>query len=125
MSELPQVIKHPIEHIDLVKYAGASGDFNEIHTIPIIANEKGYTNVIVHGMFLMGWGTQVIMEWFPHRKIHLFKVRFQAVTYPGIVLTIKGRWTDQGGGRENDNGEIEIIDQTGEIKLKGYFELKG
>lgn len=124
MKDLPQVIKRPIEHIDLVKYAGASGDFHEIHTIPIIANKKGYANVIVHGMFLMGWGTQVIMEWFPHRKLHLFKVRFQAVTYPESVLTIKGKWTDEGGGPRRDHGEINIIDATGELKLTGYFELK-
>lgn len=124
MRELPQVIKRPIEPIDLVKYAGASGDFNEIHTVFFSAKEKGHTDVIVHGMFLMGWCTQAIMEWFPHRKLHLFKVRFQAVTYPGVVLSINGKWADEVSDQRNDHGEIEIIDNTGELKLTGYFELK-
>ncbi|MFC0272506.1 MaoC/PaaZ C-terminal domain-containing protein [Metabacillus herbersteinensis] len=118
MNELSPIIKRPVEHIDLVKYAGASGDFNEIHTVSHTTREKGYSDVIAHGMFLMGWATQAIMEWFPHRRFHVFKVRFQAVTHPGTALTIKGNL------ETNDNGEVEIVDSKGDIKLIGYFELK-
>ncbi|MBO0589107.1 MaoC/PaaZ C-terminal domain-containing protein [Sporosarcina sp. E16_8] len=123
MKELPSIIKPPIEHIDLVKYAGASGDFNKIHTVSHIANEKGYPDVIVHGMFLMGWASQAIEEWFPKRRLHRFGVRFMAPTYPGETLVIKGKLLEPNAEAVIDIGSLEIVDSKGEIKLKGSFEL--
>lgn len=116
MKELPLKKKQPINPIDLVKYAGASGDFNEIHTVPSVAREKGLKDPIVHGMFLMGWAGEAISEWFPDRQLSLFKVRFQAVTYPGSELFISGAF-------DGSRGEITIKGSDDEIKLTGYFEL--
>ena len=125
MKELPSIIKSPIEHIDLVKYAGASGDFNTIHTVSHIANEKGYPDVIVHGMFLMGWASQAIEEWFPKRRLRRFSVRFMAPTYPGESLVIKGKLLGPEAQVVIDIGSLEIVDSMGEIKLTGSFELSG
>jgi len=123
VKELPSIIKLPIEHIDLVKYAGASGDFNPIHTVSHIANDKGYPDVIVHGMFLMGWASQAIEEWFPNRRLHRFSVRFMAPTYPGESLMIKGELLGPEMEATVDKGNLEIVDSMGEIKLTGSFEL--
>lgn len=122
MKKLPTIVKRTIQPIDLVKYSGASGDFNEIHTVPEVAKKKGYDQNITHGMFLMGWSTSAISEWFPNRKIKRIQVRFQSPVYPGTELSIKGYWNECIS--ENDYGVIEMIDSTGEIKLKGSFELK-
>ncbi len=122
MKQLPLIKKLPIEAIDLVRYSGASGDFNEIHTVPSKALSKGFPNIIAHGMLLMGWCTGAINEWFPTRKLHQFKVRFQSVVTPGMELTMRGRWEERNNG--HDYGEIELIDLNGEIKLAGSFVLK-
>jgi len=123
VKELPSIIKSPIEHIDLVKYAGASGDFNPIHTVSHIANEKKYPDVIVHGMFLMGWASQAIEEWFPNRRLRRFGVRFMAPTFPGESLVINGKFFVPDTKAVVNLGSLEIVDSKGEIKLTGSFEL--
>ncbi|MCJ1907971.1 MaoC/PaaZ C-terminal domain-containing protein [Planococcus ruber] len=117
MNELPVIRKQPLKPIDLVKYSGASGDFNEIHTVPGVAHEKGLKDIIAHGMFLMGWAGEAIAEWFPDRKLSRFKVRFQAVTHPGSELFISG-------AADGNKGEIIISDSVGEVKLRGSFEIQ-
>lgn len=118
MKELQAIIKKPIASSDLVKYSGASGDFNEIHTVPAIAEEKGLADIIVHGMFVMGWAAGAIEEWFPERQLQSFSVRFQAVTHPGTVLVITGTLLSE------SEGEIWIKDQQDHPKLMGTFVLK-
>lgn len=118
MTELPAIIKKPLAAIDLVIYSGASGDFNEIHTVPAVAQEKGLADIIAHGMFVMGWAAAAIEEWFPERELQSFSVRFQAVTHPGAELVITGSM------RTENEGEIHIKDSQGQPKLMGTFVLK-
>jgi acyl dehydratase len=47
----------------LVRYAGASGDFNPIHWNPRFAVEVGLPDVIAHGMFTMGSAVDVVTSW--------------------------------------------------------------
>lgn len=118
MKQLPVIHKDSIKPIDLVKYSGASGDFNEIHTVPEIAESKGLEKNIVHGMYLMGWATQAINEWFPEQEIARLKVRFQAITKPGERLQIAGIISAEG------KGQLVMQNSEGEKKLSGSFELK-
>lgn len=120
MKELPS-IKYAIAHSNLVRYAGASGDFNELHTVTQSAIDRGHKNVVSHGMYVMGLATNAIMQWFPASKIQHIKVRFQSAVYPGDELTIKGQWAEKETGTQ---GNIEIIDNAGQIKLLGNFEMK-
>ncbi|TWT06773.1 3-hydroxyacyl-ACP dehydratase [Planococcus sp. CPCC 101016] len=119
MKKLAPIIKKPITAIDLVKYSGASGDFNEIHTVSTIAKEKGLDDIIVHGMLVMGWAAAAIETWFPERQLKSFQVRFQAVTFPGTVFVITGMLLAE------YEGEIQIKDQQDETKLIGAFTLTG
>lgn len=48
---------------DLVRYAGASGDFNIIHWNERVAQEVGLPNVIAHGMLTMGTAIRVVTNW--------------------------------------------------------------
>lgn len=48
---------------DLVRYAGASGDFNPIHFNERFATEVGLPGVIAHGMFTMGAAVQLVTDW--------------------------------------------------------------
>jgi acyl dehydratase len=52
-----------ISRADLVRYAGASGDLNQIHWSDRFANEVGLPGVIAHGMFTMATAVRVVSDW--------------------------------------------------------------
>jgi acyl dehydratase len=85
----------PIERADLVRYAGASGDFNPIHWNERFAKSVGLPDVIAHGMFTMATVIRVITDWAgdPAAVVE-YGVRFTrpvAVPDPGsAVLTVSG-----------------------------------
>ena len=61
-TELPEC-EFAITRADLIRYAGASGDFNVIHWNERVALEVGLPNVIAHGMFTMGLAVRIVTEW--------------------------------------------------------------
>lgn len=87
----------PISRLDLVKYCGASGDFNVIHWNERIARSVGLPDVIAHGMFTMAQGARLITDWCGDPGAVLeYRVRFsRPVVVPdddaGAILTIKAR----------------------------------
>ncbi|GAA2248738.1 MaoC family dehydratase [Streptomyces amakusaensis] len=61
-TELPAQ-SFPVTRATLVRYAGASGDFNPIHWNERFAVEVGLPNVIAHGMFTMAEAIRVVTDW--------------------------------------------------------------
>jgi len=123
-DELPPLQKSPVTEVQLVKYAGASGDFNPLHTVDAVGKKAGFGGVIAHGMLIMGFAAQAVASWVPNRCLKKMKSRFVAVTKPGDAITVTGKVTD----KKEENGEKIIVcsfqaaDQKGEVKLKGQFE---
>ncbi len=76
-TELPGQ-SFPIERADLIRYAGASGDFNPIHWSERTATEVGLPDVIAHGMLTMATAIRVVTDWLGD---------------PGAVLDYKLRFT--------------------------------
>ena len=80
----------------LVRYAGASGDFNPIHYRDDIAKAVGLDGVLAHGMLTMGAAVQVAVDWIgdPGRVID-YGVRFTKPVFVdarnGAVLTVTGK----------------------------------
>jgi len=74
---------YPVTRAHLVRYAGASGDFNPIHWSDRIATSVGLPGVIAHGMFTMALVGRAVEEWAggPGRVVD-FGVRF---TRPVVV----------------------------------------
>lgn len=117
-QKLPDIQKQALAPIDMVRYSGASGDFNEIHTVPKVARSKGFKEPIVHGMLLMGWAADALDEWFPGKKPNKFTVRFVGMAHAGEAFVIEGMLT-------TDNaGELQIKDASGIGKLMGSFEME-
>lgn len=54
---------YPVTRADLVRYAGASGDFNPIHWNEEFATSVGLPGVIAHGMFTMALGSRLVADW--------------------------------------------------------------
>jgi acyl dehydratase len=112
---------HELTRIDLVKYAGASGDFNPMHTDEVSAKEAGLPSVFGHGMFTAGMLATALTDYVGVGNLKSYKVRFTKQTWPGETLTTKiriGSKYEDGGERLVDL-ECEVVNQDGEAKLSG------
>jgi acyl dehydratase len=78
-AELP-LVSYPVNRLSLVKYCGASGDFNVIHWNERIARSVGLPNVIAHGMFTMAQAGRYVTDWAGDAGALVeFGVRFSAM----------------------------------------------
>jgi len=124
--DLQVIQKSKITHSQLVKYAGASGDFNPIHTVYPVAKKAGLPDTIAHGMLVMGFAGEAIAKWFPRKNLRKFDVRFTNMTFPGERLSIYGKIVDE-IERNGENflvGEVMVKNEQDDMKLKGIFEVK-
>ena len=96
--ELGPTVFGPIERTDIVRYAGASGDFNPIHTDEGYARRSGAPTVFAMGMLPAGYLAHALSDWFggPHR-LRRFKVRFTTRIWPGDEVVCVGDVTDVEG----------------------------
>jgi acyl dehydratase len=86
-TELPSQV-FPISRSDLVRYAGASGDFNPIHWNERFAKSVGLADVIAHGMYTMALAIRVVTDWTGDPAAVLeYSVRF---TRPVVVPDPEG-----------------------------------
>jgi acyl dehydratase len=84
----------PVKRVDLVKYAGASGDFNPIHWNENFATSVGLPNVIAHGMFTMAEGGRYVTDW---------------AGDPGAMIEYGVRFSSMVVVPDDEGAEIEII----------------
>ncbi|HTI15373.1 MAG TPA: MaoC/PaaZ C-terminal domain-containing protein [Dictyobacter sp.] len=122
-EELPSLVKEPVKHLQLVRYAGASGDFNPLHTDPKVGEEIGTGGIIAHGMLIMGFVGQLISDYVGPQAVRKFGVRFKGMTHLDDVITCTGTVT---GKHEEDGqgviaGKVQAKDQTGDVKVVGTF----
>lgn len=120
---LPSLVKAPITEVQLVRYAGASGDFNPIHTVHQAGVDSGNGGVITHGMVIMGFVGQMITQWVRPDQVRKFGVRFTGMSKPGDVITVTGRVMEkfETAGERRLRCQVEAVDQTGHRKVKGEF----
>jgi acyl dehydratase len=115
------VVSHRLTRTDLVKYAGASGDFNPMHTDEVAAKEAGLPSVFGHGMFSMGLLGRAVTDWAGVGNLKVYGVRFTKQTWPGETLSTRIVVT---GKEKTDEGniviaELALLNQDGEVKLSG------
>jgi len=120
----------PVHRVDLVRYAGASGDFNPIHWNERTATSVGLPNVIAHGMFTMASAIRVVTDWTgdPGAVIE-YSVRFtRPVVVPdpeGAVLHVSGRVREVRGDGLVEVDLITTVDaQTVLAKARAVVRLK-
>lgn len=121
---LPPLTAAPVTHNTLVRYSGASGDYNPLHTDPAVAQAAGYDTVIAHGMFVMGLLGRLVEGYVGPLALRRFSVRFRGVTRPGDVLTCSGHVNEVYlvGAEARISGEVQAADQHGDLKASGRFE---
>jgi len=120
-QELPPVVKGPITREHLRAYAAASGDPNPMHLDDELARSAGHPGVFAHGMLSMGYLGELLVQAGGVGSIRKFRTRFARLTWPGDVITCRGRVTavrDEGAARFVEC-EVWTEDQAGERKLVG------
>ncbi len=124
-DELPELSKGPITPTHLVRYSGASGDFNPIHTVPDVAKMVGLDGVIAHGMLIMAYAGQAIVNWAGDRSLRQFQVRFSGMTKPGETVVCRGSVTEklEQDGECLVRGKLTVKGEGDSLKLKGDFTV--
>ena len=115
------VLTHTLTRTDLVKYAGASGDFNPMHHDEVAAKAAGQPSVFGHGMFSMGMLGSALTDYVGVGNVLRYQVRFARQTWPDEVLSTRIVVT---GKREEDGKKLVDLAVTlsngdGEDKVVG------
>ncbi len=122
-SQMPSLTTTPLTETQLVRYSGASGDFNPIHTVHHVAEQAGLGGVITHGMLVMGLVGRAITDWVGVAPLRQFKVRFVGISKPGHIITVKGTVVEKMvvDGEHRMRCELSADDQHGHQKINGSF----
>lgn len=124
---IPELTVGPVTHADLVRYAGASGDFNPIHNDKEFAiNNAGLDGTIAHGMLVMAYIGRVCTNWVDQKQIKSYGVKFKDMTKLGTTLTCKGKIKNK---KEKDSEKlitvaVEAVDETGKVKAGGDLVVR-
>ncbi len=83
-----EVLVDDLTRTQIVMYAGASGDYNPLHTDDLFTKEvAGYPGVFAHGMLTMGMTGRLLTDWVGDGQLTNFGVRFVNQVWPGDTLT--------------------------------------
>jgi acyl dehydratase len=117
----PDASVGPITRTDIVRYAGAGGDFNPIHHDEEFARAAGMPTVFSIGMHTAGVLAQYLAQWVGQPNVRRLSVRFTGQVWPGDTLTLGGRvaGVEEAGAERLAQLELQAARQTGDIVLKG------
>ncbi len=103
----------PVDRMRLIKYAGASGDFNPIHLLDEAADRAGLPGIIAHGMLTVATMGLLFSPYLEHGYVKGFLSRFSGMVFLGDVLRVGGRVTG--------------VERTGEGNLYSFevYALRG
>ena len=107
----------PVSRIDLIKYAGASGDFNPIHTIDEEATKAGLPGIIAHGMWTMGNLAKLFTPYYNEGFIHEYRIRFAGMVFLQDVITLKAELQETVGNTMNF--KVSAVNQNEKEVIKG------
>ena len=112
---------HTLTRTDLVRYAGASGDFNPMHHDEVQAQAAGQPSVFGHGMFSMGFLGSALSDYVGVGNLTHYKVRFSRQTWPDEKLTtrvvVTGKRVE--GGAHLVDLDVRLLNEEGEEKVVG------
>ncbi len=126
------VVVEDLKRTQIVQYAGASGDYNPLHTDEIYTTKiAGYPSVFAHGMLTMGLTGQAIAGLVGTESLLRFGVRFTAQVWPGDTLTVRStvvriEQTEDGPVAEFSVSTVALSTVTGEGKevVSGYAHAR-
>ena len=105
--ELEERTLPPVDRMRLIKYAGASGDFNPIHLVDEAAEEPGLPGIIAHGMLTVAKMGLLFSPYLEHGYVKGFRSRFSRMVFLGDVLRVGGRVN---GVEEVETGRLYVFE---------------
>jgi len=111
----------------IVQYAGASGDYNPLHTDEIFTTKvAGYPSVFAHGMLTMGMTGKMLTDYVGDTRLTKYGVRFTSQVWPGDTLDAKATVIaiSQRDGATFVELDVATTNQNGVEVLSGYAEAR-
>jgi acyl dehydratase len=116
-ESVQEIQLEPVSRIDLIKYAGASGDFNPIHTIDEEAKRAGLPGIIAHGMWTMGNLAKLFTPYYEEGFVKDYSIRFKGMVFLNDVITLKATLKEV--NEPSLRFEVQALNQNGNEVLKG------
>jgi len=108
-----------LKRTQLVMYAGASGDYNPVHTDEVFTKQiSGYPSVFAHGMLTMGMTGRMITNYVGDGRLTKYGVRFTSQVWPGDTLNATATVEEVSDGIVKL--KVETTNQDGASVLSGY-----
>jgi acyl dehydratase len=110
------VVVENLTRTQIVQYAGASGDYNPLHTDEVFSTQvAGYPSVFAHGMLTMGMTGRMLTDYVGDGRLVTFGGRFTSQVWPGDSLTAIATVTsvEVAEGRSTVHLEIATKNQHG------------
>lgn len=117
-----QVVVDDLTRTQIVMYAGASGDYNPIHSDERFATEvAGYPTVFAHGMLTMGLTGRLLTDTVGDERLTRYGVRFRSQVWPGDTLTSTAEVTAvrEEEGEHLVDLDVTTVNQDGTVVLSG------
>ena len=111
-----------LSRTQIVQYAGASGDYNPLHSDEIFTTQvAGYPSVFAHGMLSMGMTGRMLTNYVGDGRLTYYGVRFTSQVFPGATLTAKATVTEirEEYGEMIADLEVSTTDEEGTEVIKG------
>lgn len=121
-DEHEEVVVDNLTRTQIVMYAGASGDYNPLHTDEVFTTKvAGYPSVFAHGMLTMGMTGRMLTNWVGDGRLTRYGVRFVAQVWPGDTLTAKGKVEAirEENGQHYADLALSTVNQEGKEVLRG------
>ena len=118
-----QRVVEDLKRTQIVMYAGASGDYNPVHTDEIFTTKvAGYPSVFAHGMLTMGLTGRMLTNFVGDGRLTEFGVRFTSQVFPGDTLDATAKVV----GIDNDIVDLEVstVNQNGVQVAKGSAKAR-
>ena len=117
------VVVDDLKRTQIVQYAGASGDYNPLHTDEIFATKvAGYPSVFAHGMLTMGMTGRVVTDLVGVEGLLKFGGRFTSQVFPGDTLTVRATVESVEG--DVVAFKLSTVNQDGTEVFSGYAAAK-
>ncbi len=116
-----------LKRTQLVQYAGASGDYNPLHTDEIFTTKvAGYPSVFAHGMLTMGMTGKMLTDYVGDARLTKYGVRFTSQVWPGDTLdsTATVKAITEKDGKKLIELDVKTVNQNGVEVLSGYAEAR-